>query len=79
MDVRDKKVAYLEEDTDYGGVKCYYVRNWKDKLMGKITFYDDWSLWIFCPATDTFFGPEFLRSLAEQMDDIQEKDEATWE
>lgn len=80
MNVRDKKKAYIEEGIGFNGKSiCYYVRNWKEELMGDIVFHDRWSIWIFRPGINTFFGPEFLRSLADQMDEIQAKDEATWE
>jgi hypothetical protein len=74
-EVRDKKLAYVSKALDGN----YEVMNWKDEVLGILLFNDDWSLWVFYPNIDTFFGPDFLKSLASQMEEIQEDDESTWE
>jgi hypothetical protein len=75
-EVRDKKKAYIQA---VAGEDYYIVRNWKNQPMGRIEFNDDWSLWVFLPDKDTFYGPAFLQSLAGQMDEIQADEEAGWE
>ena len=76
-EVRDKKKAYVEKTSP--GCDGYLVRNWKNEEMGQIVFKDDWSIFVFMPNSSRYFGPEFLKSLAFQMEEIQEKEEAGWE
>lgn len=76
IEIRDKKKAYVEKSVYFNS---YIVFNWKHDMMGDIEWNDDWSLWVFRPLRDTFFGPEFLKSLASQMEDIQTEDEKGWE
>ena len=76
MSVRDKKKAYVEKSL-LGNY--HIVFNWKHDIMGYIMFNSEWGIWCFFPGELTYYGPEFLRSLASQIEDIQEADEATWE
>ena len=63
--VRDKKKAYFEGTGE--GAK---VMNWKDEVLGIVHLEEDWGIYVVQWLPGTYCGPDYQRSVATVLDDM---------